>query len=285
MLRVSRSRRLSAALVAVVAALVANGCLAQTLPSPPPAHVVVLVEENHALDEIRGNAQAPFLNGLAAYGTTMTQSYATGHPSQPNYLELFSGSTQGVSGDACPAVASALTTPNLDTALASVGRTFAGYAESLPSAGSLQCSSGAYARKHNPWSYFSQVAPGSNRPFSQFPTSNFAALPTVSFVVPNLADDMHDGSIAQADAWAEAHLSAYVAWAQTHNSLLIVTFDEDDGSAGNHIFTFFVGPMVKLGVSAQRITHDDLLRTLENLYGAQPTGNSVNAHPVLGIWK
>ena len=284
MSRTSRSMRLSAAL-AVVAALVANGCLAKTLPSPPPARVVVLIEENHALGEIRGNAQAPFLNALAAYGTTMTQSYATGHPSQPNYLELFSGSSQGVSGDACPAVATDFTTPNLDTALASVGRTFAGYAESLPAAGSLQCSSGAYARKHNPWSYFSQVAPSSNRPFSQFPTSNFAALPTVSFVVPNLNDDMHDGSIAQADAWAKAHLSAYLAWAQTHNSLLIVTFDEDDGSAGNHILTFFVGPMVKQGVSTQRITHDDLLRTLENLYGAKPTGNSVNAHPVVGIWK
>jgi acid phosphatase len=282
MSRVSRSRSLFAALVT---ALVANGCLAQTLPSPPPARVVVLIEENHALNEIRGSAQAPFLNALATYGTTMTQSYATGHPSQPNYLELFSGSNQGVSSDACPAVPTDLTTPNLATALASVGRTFAGYAESLPSTGSLQCSTGAYARKHNPWSSFAQVAPTSNRPFSQFPTSNFAALPTVSFVVPNLDDDMHDGSIAQADAWAKAHLSGYVAWAQTHNSLLIVTFDEDDGSAGNHILTFFVGPMVKPGVSAQRITHDDLLRTLEGLYGAKPTGNSVNAHPVVGIWK
>jgi acid phosphatase len=118
-----------------------------------------------------------------------------------------------------------------------------------------------------------------------FPTHTFAALPTVSMVVPNLDHDMHDGSIAAADAWAKAHLSGYVAWAQRHHSLFIVTFDEDDGSQGNRIFTIFVGPMVKKGVSTQHITHYDLLRTLESLYGAHPAGNSLYAHAVLHIWK
>src|SRR5437764_831371 len=98
MSRLSRSRLLTVALV-VIAAMVAAGCAVATHPTPPPARVVVLIEENHSLAEIRGSSQAPFLNALAAYGTTMTESYAVGHPSQPNYLELFSGSTQGVSSD------------------------------------------------------------------------------------------------------------------------------------------------------------------------------------------
>ena len=31
-----------------------------------------------------------------------TASYAVTHPSEPNYLALFSGSTQGVTDDSCP---------------------------------------------------------------------------------------------------------------------------------------------------------------------------------------
>jgi len=282
-LHITRSLRLPALIL--VGALVATGCLRRGLPSPPPARVVVLIEENHSYSQIRGSSQAPWLNALANSGTTMTQSYAIGHPSEPNYLELFSGRTQGVSGDPCPAPGSPFTTPNLSTALGTVGRTFAGYSEGLAFTGSLRCSNGGYARKHNPWSYFTRVPANRNRPMSLFPTHTFAALPTVSFVVPTLNNDMHDGSIATADAWAKAHLSGYVAWARTHHSLLIVTFDEDDGSQGNRIFTIFVGPMVKKGVSAQHITHYDLLRTIESLYGAHPVGNSLTAHPVLGIWK
>ena len=269
----------------LAAGLVATGCLRHKLPSPPPARTVVLIEENHAYSQIRGSSQAPWLNAIANQGTTMTQSYAVTHPSEPNYLALFSGRTQGVSGDPCPPPGAPYSTPNLSTALGTVGRTFAGYSEDLPFTGSLRCSNGAYARKHNPVADFTRVPANRNRPFSLFPTRTFAALPTVSFVVPNLDHDMHDGSVAQGDAWAHAHLSGYVAWAQRHNSLLIVTFDEDNDSSGNHILTFFVGPMVKKGFSSQHITHYDLLRTIESLYGARPVGNSLYGHAVVGIWK
>src|SRR4029079_16416268 len=100
------------------------------------------------------------------------------------------------------------------------------------------CTSGSYARKHNPWVNFNTganaVPATANKPFlGYFPTSDagFAALPTVSIVVPNLITDMHDGSIAQGDAWFQNNLAAYVTWVKAHNSLLIFTFDEDDSSA------------------------------------------------------
>ncbi|HEY7938579.1 MAG TPA: alkaline phosphatase family protein, partial [Acidimicrobiales bacterium] len=99
-MHVTRSWRLPALIL--VGALVATGCLRRGLPSPPPARVVVLIEENHSYNQIRGSSQAPWLNALAAQGTTMTQSFAITHPSEPNYLALFSGRTQGVSGDPCP---------------------------------------------------------------------------------------------------------------------------------------------------------------------------------------
>src|SRR3569832_2053845 len=69
---------------------------------PRPAHAIYVMEENHSYTDIIGSQQAPYINGLAQSGALFTDSHATTHPSQPNYLELFSGSTQGVANDSCP---------------------------------------------------------------------------------------------------------------------------------------------------------------------------------------
>jgi phosphatidylinositol-3-phosphatase len=114
---------------------------------PAPAHVVIVVEENYAYGDIIGNSAAPYINSLARQGANFTQSFAVTHPSQPNYLALFSASTQGVTADNGPLTFSG---SDLRSALAGVGKTFSGYSEDLPSAGSQVLTSGAYARKHNP---------------------------------------------------------------------------------------------------------------------------------------
>jgi phosphatidylinositol-3-phosphatase len=77
----------------------------------------------------------------------------------------------------------------------------------------------------------------------------------VSFVIPSLENDMHDGSVRDGDTWFKVHLSAYAKWAKTHNSLLIVTFDEDNYTAKNHIPTIIHGAHVRLGKYAERISH------------------------------
>ena len=66
---------------------------------PQPDHVVIVIEENHSYSEIIGSPNAPYINSLAAQGAVFTQSYAVTHPSQPNYLDLFSGFNQGVTDD------------------------------------------------------------------------------------------------------------------------------------------------------------------------------------------
>jgi phosphatidylinositol-3-phosphatase len=114
---------------------------------------------------------------------------------------------------------------------------------------------------------------------------NYADLPTVSFVVPNLCNDMHDCSVATGDAWARGHLAPYASWARAHDSLLIVTFDEDNGTAANHIATFVVGAGVRQTTSDQRIDHYSLLRTLEDMYGLPPLGDATGAQPLTGIWN
>jgi acid phosphatase len=247
---------------------------------PKPDHVMVVIFENEDAQTIVGGPDAPYLTSLAQTGATFTDAHGETHPSQPNYLALFSGSTQGIGDDACPLT---FRGPNLAAQLQAAGQTFVGYSEDLPEAGYTGCHAGDYARKHNPWVNFPDLPPTVNQPYSALP-ADFAALPTVSFVVPNLCNDMHDCGVAVGDSWARDHLSGYVTWAQEHNSLLVVTFDEDKGTSANHIATVLVGPMVKAGASDQRIDHYSLLRTLEDMYGLPPLGHAAEAAPLSGIW-
>ena len=250
---------------------------------PTPAHVVVVVEENHSYSDIIGNTtSAPYLNQLAAQGALMTESYAVTHPSEPNYLALFAGSTFGLTADTCPVNEGSK--PNLGSELLAAGYTFKGYSEGLPSTGSTACTSGRYARKHSPWVNFSNVPASDSLPFSSFPTS-YSSLPTVSFVIPNLNDDMHDGTINQADSWLKTNISAYATWARTHNSILVVTWDEDDHSEGNQIPTIIVGQGVKVGHFNETINHYNLLATLEEMYALPLAGSSASAPAITDIFS
>jgi phosphatidylinositol-3-phosphatase len=297
---------------------------------PRPDHVVVVIMENHSYSQIVGSAEAPNINALAAESAKFANaptdptgatsgSHALRHPSQPNYLEIFSGDHQGLLQDGRPGSLSEpysspppFQTANLAASLIAAGFTFATYSENLPSVGfdgdtfSTDPALNQYQRKHNPVANWQALdAPANhhvpfsvNQPFSAFPTdaAGFAALPTISFVVPDEQHDMHDGSIAQGDAWLKTHiLDGYYQWAKAHNSLLIVTFDEDgNDTLSNQILTIFAGPMIKPGIylesninpldvrvpdglitpTGTAMTHHNVLRTLMEMYGLAPIGGS-----------
>jgi len=254
-------------------------------PSPSAAvprfdHIVVVVLENHAFSQIIGRSNAPYLNSLADRGAVLTRSYAITYPSQPNYLAMFSGSTQGLTDNSCP---HDFTGPNLAAALLAAGHSFIGYSEDLPAVGFTGCSSGAYARKHNPWVNFGALPKTVNQPMTAFP-QDLTRLPTVSFVIPNLDNDMHDGTVAQGDRWLRAHLSAYAEWSTAHNSLLIITADEDDKSHGNRIATLFVGAHVRPGRYSVRIDHYGVLATVLASHRLPPFGQAARAAPLTAIW-
>jgi phosphatidylinositol-3-phosphatase len=246
---------------------------------PRFAHIIVVVEENKSYGELVGPAAPPFLTALARSGAVLTQSYAITHPSQPNYLALFSGSTYGLTSDSCP---HQFTGPNLGAALLAAGDTFAGYAESLPAVGYRGCRAGEYARKHAPWTDF--TLPNTvNRPMTAFP-ADFRQLPSLAIVIPNLQDDMHDGSIAKGDDWLAAHLSAYRNWATSHNSLLVITTDEDDSNHANHITTILAGAHIAPGHYSRRTSHYGLLRTLLDSFRLAPFGHAATTTPITGVW-
>jgi acid phosphatase len=163
---------------------------------------------------------------------------------------------------------------------------FASFAESLPEVGDVTCISGAYHRKHNPVSNWqgTRLAAGLNKRFVDFP-QDFSKLPTISFIIPDQDNDMHDGSFEAADDWLKTRIAPYANWAMEHNSLLILTWDEDNYQADNHIVTILVGPMVKAGKSAQRINHYSVLRTLLDFYDLPALGASHDADAINGVWE
>ena len=269
-----------------------QNCKAQTLPKP--AHIVIVVLENHGYTQIAGSTAAPYLNSLIndSSGAVFTQSYALSHPSQPNYIMLFSGANQGVTTDNVP-TGLPFTTLNLGAALVQKGYTFTGYSEGLPSVGSTVATSGTYARKHAPWINWQGTSTNgipttSNQPFTAFPT-NYSNLPTVSFVIPNMTNDMHDGSdparITLADNWVKNNMQNYITWAKSNNSLLILTFDEDDNALANRILTVFCGAHVKKGSYSTNIDHYGVLRTIEDMYSLSHSGAAATASPINFCWN
>ncbi len=287
--------------------LIAMACPAMLSAAPPHRydHVVIVIEENTSYSEVLGNrVDAPFINELADGGVNFTQFYAITHPSQPNYLHFFSGDNQGVIDDVKPTTYP-WTTPNLGAALIGAGATFAGYSEDLPAIGDRDTSSvdeiiggttyKLYRRKHNPWANWqvatandpipaNQLPFDTNRRFLDFP-SDFTQLPNVSIVVPNQQNDMHDGTTRMGDDWLRANLGGYAQWARTHNSLLIVTFDEDNAAGPNRIPTVFYGAGLTPGsTNATTWTLHHLLRTVGDMYGATPPGRAELLQPIVGVF-
>jgi acid phosphatase len=242
-----------------------------------PDHVMIVVMENKRYDAVIGHRFAPYVNELARRGANLTNAYAETHPSQPNYLALFSGSTQGVTDNRCGHTFRSA--PNLGRQLLDAGFGFAGYSEDLPEPGWTGCADRSYVRRHNPWVNFDNVPAGSNLPLSALP-ADYGRLPTVSFLIPGLCHDMHDCPKAEADAWLRRTIDRYVAWAETHNSVLILTFDEDNRTDDNHIPTVVVGEHVAAGNRHERIDHYSLLRTIEDWYGLPPLGNAGDRSPI-----
>jgi hypothetical protein len=300
----------------------APGTFTLIWPAGLPAydHIVIVVEENKDYEEIIGNSKAPYINNmLKKEGASFTQMYGEEHFSQGNYFWMFSGDNHTIGFiDKVPSEENnpnyPFKTTNLGEQLINKGLSFKGYAESLPAIGFTGDTAGLYARKHVPWISFAnipngkKVATSSNLRFADFPSdpAQYDTLPTVAFVIPNLINDMHDGpnreSIPAGDRWLQKNIDPYYQWAKDHNSLLILTFDENDdirrylgltnplvdpqtctGEGHDHeycvdlqnrIVTIFAGAHIKPGdyLEGKGITHVNILRTLEAMYGLSKAG-------------
>ncbi|MDQ1397381.1 MAG: phosphatidylinositol-3-phosphatase [Acidimicrobiaceae bacterium] len=260
---------------------------------------MVIVLENHEFGDVIGNAAAPTINALAGRYGSATRAFGTTHPSLPNYLELISGSTHGVTSDCTSCTASG---PNLADQLDQKGIDWVALFEGMPS----PCFTGAsasngYAKKHNPFVYFPALVANAKQCGRLQPASAFdAALtnptpPAFIWLTPNLCNDGHDCGIDVADTWLKDTMARVQSshW-YAEGGAVVITWDEGTTSAsccqsahGGHMPTLVVSERIPAGTRSDTpISHAGILRTIEDAYGLPHLGDaecscSGNLHPLL----
>jgi hypothetical protein len=263
------------ALAAAALALSACGSSAQQ-PAAPGTHVVVLVMENEERGSVIGSREAPYITGLSHRYATTLDSYAVTHPSLPNYLALVSGSTQHIFSDCASCHASG---PNLGTQLDAEGRSWKAYLEGLPSPCFAGARAGRYAKKHDPFAYWSSTRCGHRASFEVLDRDlRRGQLPDFSLVVPDLCHDMHDCSVAVGDRFLARLVPRLLNGIGPHG-YLVLTFDEGTSvghgplARGGRIATVVAGPDAGPGARrAAPVTHYGVLRTIEDTFGLAHLG-------------
>jgi acid phosphatase len=290
---VRRSPRLIATVVACLAAFVAlSAPTAAEARSHRLHHVWVFVMENHSLGQIVGNPQAPFLNRLRRRHRVATRFYAAGHPSLPNYLALISGSTHGCGNDRCTG---GFGGPTIASQLSARGLGWRGFFEGLPHRGYVGANKHDYVRHHNPFVYFRSVT-SSRRQRSRieglrpFPRS-LRHPPALSFVVPNNAHNMHDGTIRAGDRWLSYWIPRVTRTrAYRHGGTILIVWDEGHNDRSGCCLPHINGGRVPLFIVSRHTprrhriglptTTYSLLAGLERGFGLRRLGLAALARPL-----
>jgi phosphatidylinositol-3-phosphatase len=242
---------------------------------PAFGHVFLIVEENHGFSSVIGNPDMPYFNSLASQNGLATQYFANTHPSIGNYFMLTTGQIE-TNDDSFTGV---ISDDNLVRELIKASISWKSYAESLPQTGYTGGNTGSYLQRHNPFSFFSDVvndpAQAANLvPFSQF-AGDLAAgnLPAFTYIVPNVQDDAHNGTLAQADQWLQQNIQPLLDSALFQkDGLLIITWDEaedsDTAHGGGRIATLIISPKAKAGFQSQTFyQHQSALRLILSSLG------------------
>jgi hypothetical protein len=284
--------------VALLATLLGLGCgqahagrpldvgASATLPRSGSSHIVIVAMENAGYGEVIGSSQAPYVNALARRYGLATQSYGITHPSLPNYLALTSGSTHGVSSDCTDCHVSA---SNIVDQLEGAGISWGAYLEDVPAPCFRGTSAGGYAKKHNPFIYYDDIARSASRcrrlvGFGQL-TADLRAgrLPTYAWITPNLCDDGHDCGVAAGDRFLARTVPPLLRELGP-NGFMIVSWDEASSGGGccgvahgGHVATIVAGPGVRPGARDPRpIDHYGVLGTVEQALGLAPLAGAAS---------
>ena len=252
---------------------ISSGATPIATSASPFGHIYLIVMENSSYTDIVGNSNAPYLNSLIANYGLATNYRGVARPSEPNYLALFSGSTQGVADN---------NNHNLDgqtiaDQLEAHGKTWKVFAQNVP----LDCATGEtasggedgagdYARKHEPAISFTAISAVPARCLNITDFTHFdPAAADFEFITPNLCNNMHDCSTATGDAFLRKFVPTILdspAWQQ--GGLLFITWDESEGTASNQVATLVISKAAAKGFQSA-IAHDhySLLRTIEDVWG------------------
>ncbi len=235
-------------------------------------------------------AAQPYLGELAKNGASFAGFSAVAHPSQPNYIALISGDTQGVTGDD----EVNLDSQHIGDLLKGAGKRWRVYAEDYPGDCFQGMVSGNYVRKHVPFLSFKNVTGSVAECSNIVPASQLASdidkndLVEFSLYVPNLASDGHDTGPAYADRWLSQTFDVFLKnSAFMTGTLVIFNYDESLTDAPNQIYPVFYGAGVNPG-SASSICYDhySTLATTEQILGLSDLGKKDKTATIIDdIWK
>jgi hypothetical protein len=283
----------------------------------PFRHVFVIVMENSSYNSLLGNPDAPWINRAAHTYALATRYYGVAHPSQPNYLALTSGSTQGVSSDET----TTLQAPNLVDQLEAHGHSWKAYMQSLNTQGNrdrLTPMAGDYVRKHDPFVSYADIQQNPARMANIVDFRQFAddlqthRVADFVWISPDLCHDMHGRPASQpGDPCADPHqlirqgdtfvqttvdeILRSEAW--SGNSVIFLTWDESESSdssgccdaegGGGHILTLVISHRAQAPrTSSVPSNHYALLATIEKSWGLgclASTCDTANVHPLTDL--
>jgi hypothetical protein len=162
---------------------------------------------------------------------------------------------------------------------------------------------GNYADRHNPFIYYPDILDDNTRcvahvlPYPQLgvdisnDTPTNPAVPAFSFITPDTCHDGHDapcaggqpGGLLSADLWLSQQMPALISYMDSHNGLVLITFDEGattdtsgcctggpGGAAGvgGRVGLLALGSGITGGlVTHTQYDHASLLRTVEDSFG------------------
>jgi acid phosphatase len=245
---------------------------------------MVIVDENHSLQQVIGNTQMPYLNRLADQYGLATDWRDLSHPSLPNYLGLISGSIQDNPQDTTPADRT-YAGPTLVDQLAHAGYSWKAYMEDMPRSCDLSDTFGPgnYDVNHNPFVYFDSIRNSPAQCRRVVPFTEFAAdlrdntAPDFMWVSPNLINDMHDGTYAQGDAFLRREVPVVLAsqWYKD-GGIVILTFDE--GETTEQVATVVISQRTARGARLTATgSHYGTLRAIEETYGVPLLGGAASS--------
>jgi len=258
------------------------------------------VLENHSFSQVIGNPVMPYLNSLATAHGLAANYFANAHPSIPNYFMLTTGNIQTLDDNFSGIVSD----DNLVRALGGAKKTWKAYLESVPSTGYTGPSVGTYLKRHNPFSYLSDITGDPAQAANMVPFTQFAAdlkagtLANFVYLLPDSRNDAHDcpngaptcpddQMLAAADAWLKNNVDPLIKSPNFGNSVLIITFDEsvdtDLANGGGQVATVVVGPHVKTGFrSSTFYQHQSVLRTILQLLSVSDMPGASATAPSMG---
>jgi phosphatidylinositol-3-phosphatase len=265
-----------------------------------PAHVALVVLENHSAAQVLGNPAMPYFNSLASQHALAGNYFANTHPSIGNYFMLTTGTITSNDDN----FAGIITGDNVVRALAGAGKSWKAYMESLPGPGYTGGDVYPYAKHHNPLSYLSDVLDSGSEagrivPLGQLPADlGSASLPNFLYIIPNKENDAHDcpgnapvcadaAKLAAADGWLRTHIAPLISSPAFANGVLIITFDEgadaDLANGGGQVATVLVGAKVKGGFrSTTFYQHQSTLRLILDLLNVRDHPGASAGAPSMG---